>query len=86
LIFNGIARRTKIGSPVCCHDEQLIGSNDCNGALRNIVERILDQINPEILFARDEDYEEWCLEQLEAWRELYLLADERGEEILVGVV
>jgi hypothetical protein len=33
-----------------------------------------------------EGHDEWYLEQFEKWKELYLLADERGEEILVGVV
>lgn len=46
---------------------------------------ILRRINPEMLFARDEGWEGWCLEDLERWRGLYLAADEQNEEILVGI-
>ncbi|MBW4583554.1 MAG: hypothetical protein KME42_28670 [Tildeniella nuda ZEHNDER 1965/U140] len=47
--------------------------------------RILRQIEPETLFAKDEGWEGWCLNHFEHWRDLYLSADERNEEILVGV-
>ncbi|MEH2073675.1 MAG: hypothetical protein V7K57_04690 [Nostoc sp.] len=46
---------------------------------------ILRQIDPETLFARDEDREEWCLDHFERWRDLYLSAAEKNEEILVAV-
>ncbi len=42
---------------------------------------IFRQINPETLFARDE----WCFDDFERWRDLYLSAAEKNEEILVGV-
>jgi hypothetical protein len=45
---------------------------------------IFRQINPATLFARDEGWEGWCLNHLERWRGLYLSADEKNEEILVG--
>lgn len=47
--------------------------------------RILRQINPEVLFTRNESWEGWCLDHLERWRNLYLIAEEKNEEILVGV-
>ena len=46
---------------------------------------VLQQINHETLLARYEDWEERCLEDLRYWRDLYLLAAEKDEEILVGV-
>ncbi|MEH1944040.1 MAG: hypothetical protein V7L01_28015 [Nostoc sp.] len=46
---------------------------------------ILRQIDPETLFARDESWEGWCLDHFEHWRDLYLSAAEKNEEILVGV-
>ncbi|WP_335144691.1 hypothetical protein [Nostoc sp.] len=46
---------------------------------------ILRQIDPETLFARDEGREGWCLDHFEQWRGLYLSADDKNEEILVGV-
>ncbi|WP_448267885.1 hypothetical protein [Nostoc sp. DSM 114159] len=42
---------------------------------------ILRQIDPETLFARNE----WCFEDFERWRNLYLSAAEKNEEILVAV-
>ncbi|MEH2201345.1 hypothetical protein [Nostoc sp.] len=42
---------------------------------------IFRQIDPETLFARDES----CFEDFEQWRNLYLLAAEKNEEILVAV-
>ncbi|MBD2528482.1 hypothetical protein H6G97_02460 [Nostoc flagelliforme FACHB-838] len=42
---------------------------------------IFRQIDPETLFARDES----CFDDFEGWRDLYLLAAEKNEEILVGV-
>ncbi|MBD2682553.1 MULTISPECIES: hypothetical protein [Nostoc] len=45
---------------------------------------IFRQINPEVLFARDQGWEGWCLNDLERWRGLYLSAAEKNEEILVG--
>ncbi|OYD96822.1 hypothetical protein CDG76_08655 [Nostoc sp. 'Peltigera membranacea cyanobiont' 210A] len=42
---------------------------------------IFRQIDPETLFARDES----CFEDFEGWRNLYLLAAEKNEEILVAV-
>ncbi|MDZ8257865.1 hypothetical protein [Nostoc sp. ChiQUE01b] len=42
---------------------------------------IFRQIDPEILFATDE----WYLDDFERWRNLYLSAAEKNEEILVGV-
>lgn len=46
---------------------------------------LLRQINPEMLFLRDEGWEGKCLDDLEEWRSLYLTADKKNEEILVGV-
>ncbi|MBN3883034.1 MAG: hypothetical protein V7K64_06835 [Nostoc sp.] len=46
---------------------------------------ILRQIDPETLFARDEGRERWYLDHFERWRDLYLSAAEKNEEILVGV-
>ncbi|MDZ8088324.1 MAG: hypothetical protein RMY16_22590 [Nostoc sp. DedQUE12b] len=46
---------------------------------------ILRQIDPETLFARDEGREGWYLDHFEQWRDLYLSADDKNEEILVGV-
>ncbi|MEH1781873.1 MAG: hypothetical protein V7L26_22755 [Nostoc sp.] len=46
---------------------------------------ILQQIDPETLFARDEGREGWYLDHFEQWRDLYLSADDKNEEILVGV-
>ncbi|MEH2286731.1 hypothetical protein [Nostoc sp.] len=42
---------------------------------------IFRQIDPETLFTRNE----WCFEDFERWRNLYLLAANKNEEILVGV-
>ncbi len=42
---------------------------------------IFRQIDPETLFTRNE----WCFEDFERWRNLYLLAAEKNEEILVAV-
>ncbi|MEH1814855.1 MAG: hypothetical protein V7K26_24695 [Nostoc sp.] len=42
---------------------------------------IFRQIDPETLFAKDES----CFEDFERWRNLYLLAAEKNEEILVAV-
>jgi len=47
--------------------------------------RILRQIDPEMLFAKDEGWEELCLDHLKRWRTLYFSADEKNEEILVGI-
>ncbi|MEH2440402.1 hypothetical protein [Nostoc sp.] len=46
---------------------------------------ILRQIDSETLFARNEDREGWCLDHFERWRDLYLSAAEKNEEILVAV-
>jgi len=46
---------------------------------------ILQQIDPETLFTRDEGQEGWYLDHFKQWRDLYLSADENNEEILVGV-
>ena len=46
--------------------------------------KILREITPEMLFARDQRWEEWCLENFEEWRNLYIEAAEKSEEILVG--
>ncbi|MEH2024182.1 hypothetical protein [Nostoc sp.] len=46
---------------------------------------ILGHLDPETLFARDEGWEGWCLNHLERWRNLYLSAAEKNEEILLGV-
>ena len=46
--------------------------------------KILREITPEMLFARDQGWEEWCLENFEEWRNLYIEAAEKSEEILVG--
>ncbi|MEH2170936.1 MAG: hypothetical protein V7K41_30660 [Nostoc sp.] len=43
--------------------------------------RIFRQIDPETLFARNE----WYLDDFERWRNLYLSAAEKNEEILVGI-
>lgn len=42
---------------------------------------ILRQIDPETLFARNE----WCFDDFKRWRNLYLLAAEKNEEILVAL-
>lgn len=42
---------------------------------------IFRQIDPETLFARDE----WYFDDFERWRNLYLSAAEKNEEILVGI-
>ncbi|MDZ8066147.1 MAG: hypothetical protein RMY64_10995 [Nostoc sp. DedQUE08] len=42
---------------------------------------IFRQIDPETVFARNE----WCFEDFERWRNLYLSAAEKNEEILVAV-
>jgi hypothetical protein len=42
---------------------------------------ILRQIDPETLFARDE----WYLDNFKQWKDLYLSAADKNEEILVGV-
>lgn len=47
---------------------------------------IFQQIKPEVLFAKDGGWEEYCLNQLKGWRKLYLAADQKGEEILLQVV
>lgn len=46
---------------------------------------ILRQINPETLFARNDGREEYRLNHFKSWRNLYLSADKKGEEILVDV-
>ncbi len=46
--------------------------------------RILRQIDPETLFAY-EGKDRWCIDHFSQWRDLYLSADEKNEEILVGV-
>ena len=46
---------------------------------------MLQQINPETLFEKEQDQEGWYLEHFEWWRGLYLAADEKDEEILVGL-
>lgn len=46
--------------------------------------RILRQIDPEELF-NDEGEDRWCIDEFSQWRDLYLSADEKNEEILVGV-
>jgi hypothetical protein len=46
---------------------------------------IFRQLDPETLFVRDEGWEGWYLDHLERWIGLYLSADEKNEEILVGV-
>ncbi len=46
---------------------------------------ILRQINPEALFAKNDGWEEDYLNQFKNWRNLYLSADKKGEEILVDV-
>jgi hypothetical protein len=46
--------------------------------------RILRQIDPEALF-NDEGEDRWCIDEFSQWRDLYLSADEKNEEILVGV-
>ncbi|MEH1934301.1 MAG: hypothetical protein V7L14_11385 [Nostoc sp.] len=42
---------------------------------------IFRQIDPETLFARNE----WCFDDFKRWRDLYLSADDKNEEILVRV-
>ncbi len=46
--------------------------------------RILRQIDPETLFAY-EGKDRWCVDHFSEWRDLYLAADEKNEEILLGV-
>ena len=46
--------------------------------------RILQEVEPEMLFTRDEGWQGWCLEHFQEWRELYFAAAENQEEILVG--
>jgi hypothetical protein len=41
--------------------------------------------NPETLYSGNPIWDEWGLEHLKAWRELYLVADELNEEILIGI-
>jgi hypothetical protein len=45
---------------------------------------IFRQIDPEELFERDDSWEESCLEDLAELKDLYILADERDEEILMS--
>lgn len=47
--------------------------------------RILQEVEPEMIFARDEGWQEWYLAHFQEWRELYLAAAENHEEILVQV-
>lgn len=47
--------------------------------------RILQQVEPETLFTRDEGWQEWYMEHFQEWRELYFAAAENQEEILVGL-
>lgn len=46
--------------------------------------RILQEVEPEMLFTEDEDWQKWYMEHFQKWRELYFLAAENQEEILVG--
>lgn len=46
--------------------------------------RILQEVEPEMLFTRDEDWQKWYMEHFQKWRELYFTAAENKEEILVG--
>jgi hypothetical protein len=45
---------------------------------------LLRLVNPETLYTGDWLWDEWGLEHLKRWRDLYLVADEMNEEILVG--
>jgi hypothetical protein len=47
--------------------------------------RLLENIDPETVFPKNEFPDEWCLDHLKMWRDLYILADEKNEEILVEV-
>jgi hypothetical protein len=48
---------------------------------------ILRQIDPVgMLDIKDDDWDEYLLENLVEWRDFYLEADEKGEEILLGVL
>jgi hypothetical protein len=46
---------------------------------------VLQSLEPEILFDREGDWEEWCRNDYRRWRQLYLSAAERAEEVVVGV-
>jgi hypothetical protein len=46
---------------------------------------LLRQINPETLYTGDAKWDEWGLEHLKHWRELYFVADKIDEAILVGM-
>ncbi len=63
----------------------LLSTEDSLGLIsRDLVSEgasILRQIDPETLFTRNE----WCFEDFERWRNLYLLAAEKNEEILVAL-
>lgn len=46
---------------------------------------LLRRINPETLYTGDARWDEWGLEHLNYWRELYFVADKMNEAILVGM-
>jgi hypothetical protein len=46
---------------------------------------LLRLVSPETLYTGDKFWDEWGLKHLKYWRDLYLVADEMNEEILVGV-
>jgi hypothetical protein len=49
--------------------------------------KLLRLVNPDTLYTGDPRWngDEWWLDHLKDWRELYLVADELNEEILVGI-
>lgn len=47
--------------------------------------KILQEIEPEILFTLDEIQAEWASEHYRQWRNLYLMTNANDEEILVGI-
>lgn len=67
----------------------LLSAEDSLGLIsRDLVREgasVLQQINPETLFKKEQDQEGGYLDHFERWRSLYLTADEKNEEILVGI-
>jgi hypothetical protein len=45
---------------------------------------LLGPIDPETLYTGEAIWDDWGLDHFKRWRSLYLAADEKGEEILVG--
>ncbi|MEH2265270.1 hypothetical protein [Nostoc sp.] len=66
-------------APTLLSTEESLGLISCE--LVSEGASIFRQIDPETLFARDES----CFEDFERWRNLYLLAADKNEEILVAV-